>query len=169
MIQRLLNEINVIKYMFSYNKGRVISEQMTNDEITEDDYMASPFVLSATPDGDIKVTNSSNKQSYVYSITAYGVPVDVKDFPGGDSIKVSIPLKGEQTFDLPKNGESSNIIKQNVGKEKISVNVSGITITLKCQTGCIKTPTKSNTEKVTKAVSDTTKNAVDATKSFLGF
>ena len=28
---------------------------------------------------------------------------------------------------------------------------------------------KSNTEKVTKAVSDTTKNAVDATKSFLGF
>lgn len=161
MIQRFLNEINDIKYMFSYNKGRVISEQMTNDEITEDDYMASPFVLSATPDGDIKVTNSSNKQSYVYSITAYGVPVDVKDFPGGDSIKVSIPLKGEQTFDLPKNGESSNIIKQNVGKEKISVNVSGITITLKCQTGCIKANgSKTPIEKST--------SIIDTTKSIFG-
>lgn len=161
MIQRLLNEINDIKYMFSYNKGRVISEQMTNDEITEDDYMASPFVLSATPDGDIKVMNSSNKQSYVYSITAYGVPVDVKDFPGGDSIKVSIPLKGEQTFDLPKNGESSNIIKQNVGKEKISVNVSGITITLKCQTGCIKAS-------ASKAPSEKSTSIIDTTKSIFG-
>lgn len=169
MKQRLLNEINEMKYMFSYKKGRVISEQIKNDEITEDDYKASPYVLSATPDGDIKVTNTSTKQTYVYSMSAYGVGVDVKDFPGGDSIEVSIPLKGNQTFDLPSGGEASNTIKGNVGKEKISVNVNGVTITLKCQSGCVKTPTKSTIQKTTQAVSDTTKSAVDATKSFLGF
>ena len=65
MKQRLLNEINEMKYMFSYKKGKVISEQIKNDEITEDDYKASPYVLSATPDGDIKVTNTSTKQTYV--------------------------------------------------------------------------------------------------------
>jgi hypothetical protein len=169
MKQRLLNEINEMKYMFSYKKGKVISEQIKNDEITEDDYKASPYVLSATPDGDIKVTNTSTKQTYVYSMSTYGVGVDVKDFPDGDSIEVSIPLKGNQTFDLPSGGEASNTIKSNVGKEKILINVNNITITLKCQSGCVKTPTKSNTEKVTQAVSDTTKSAVDATKSFLGF
>jgi len=72
-------------------------------------------------------------------------------------------------LDLPSGGEASNTIKNNVGKEKISVNVDGITITLKCQSGCVKTPTKSNTEKVTQAVSDTTKSTVNAAKSFLGF
>lgn len=165
MKKRLLNEINEIKYLFSYNKGKVISEQIKNDEITEDDYKASPYVLSATPDGDIKVTNTSTKQTYVYSMSAYGVGVNVKDFPDGDSIEVSIPLKGNQTFDLPSGGEASNTIKGNVGKEKISININGITITLKCQSGCVKTQTKSTTQ----AVSDTAKNAVDATKSFLGF
>jgi hypothetical protein len=169
MKQRLLNEINEIKYLFTYNKGKVISEQIKNDELTEDDYKASPYVLSATPDGDVKVINTTTKQTYVYSISAYGVGVNVKDFPEGDSIKVSIPLKGDQTFDLPSGGEASNTIKNNVGKEKISVNVDGITITLKCQSGCVKTPTKSNTEKVTQAVSDTTKSTVNAAKSFLGF
>ena len=169
MKQRLLTEINEIKYLFTYNKGKVISEQIKNDELTEDDYKASPYVLSATPDGDVKVINNTTKQTYVYSISAYGVGVNVKDFPEGDSIEVSIPLKGDQTFDLPSGGEASNTIKNNVGKEKISVNVDGITITLKCQSGCVKTPTKSNTEKVTQAVSDTTKSTVNAAKSFLGF
>lgn len=156
MKKRLLNEINDIKYMFSYSRGRVISEQITNDEITEDDYVSSPFVLSATPGGDIKVTNTSTKQTYIYGITAYGVSVDVKDFPDGDSIKVSVPFKGDETFDLPKNGESSNVIKNNVGKEKISVDVSGVTITLKCQSGCVKTGVEKS------------KGIVDTTKSFLG-
>ena len=32
MKQRLLNEINEIKYLFTYNKGKVISEQIKNDE-----------------------------------------------------------------------------------------------------------------------------------------
>jgi|688.fasta_scaffold116111_4 hypothetical protein len=169
MRQRLLNEINEIKYMFTYTKGKVISEQINNNEITEDDYISSPYVLSATPDGDVKIINNTTKQIYVYSISAYGVGVDVKDFPEGDSIKVSIPLKGVETFELPSGGEASNTIKNNVGKEKILVNVEGVTITLKCQSGCVKTQTKSNTEKVTKTVSDTTKNAANAAKSFLGF
>jgi len=81
MKQRLLNEINEIKYLFTYNKGKVISEQIKNDELTEDDYKASPYVLSATPDGDVKVINNTTKQTYVYSISAYGVGVNVKDFP----------------------------------------------------------------------------------------
>lgn len=170
MEKRIINEINEIKYMFSYKKGRVISEQIKSDELSEEDYKASPYVLNATSDGDIKVTNNTTKQTYIYSISAYGVAVDVKDFPGGDSIKVSIPLKGIQTFDLPSGGEASNTIKNNVGKEKISINVNGITITLKCQSGCVKTPTtKSTINKVTQAASDTTKSVVDSTKSFFGY
>lgn len=169
MEKRIINEINEMKYMLSYKKGRVISEQIKNDELTEDDYKASPYVLSATSDGDIKVTNTSTKQTYIYSVSAYGVGVSVKDFPGGDSIEVSIPLKGNQTFDLPSGSDSSNTIKSNVGKEKISIDVNGVTITLKCQSGCVKTQTKSTIQKTTQAVSDTTKNAVDATKSFFGF
>jgi len=170
MEKRIISEINEMKYMFSYKKGRVISEQMKSDELSEEDYKASPYVLSATSDGDIKVTNNTTKQTYVYSISAYGVAVDVKDFPGGDSIKVSIPLKGIKTFDLPSGGEASNVIKNNVGKEKISVNINGITITLKCQSGCVKVSTTKNTiDKATQTVSDTTKSVVNSTKSFLGF
>ena len=170
MEKRIINEINEIKYMFSYKKGKVISEQIKSDELSEEDYKASPYVLSATSDGDIKVTNNTTKQTYVYSISAYGVAVDVKDFPGGDSIKVSIPLKGIETFDLPSGGEASNVIKNNVGKEKISVDMNGITITLKCQSGCVKAPTTKNTiEKTTQAVSDTTKSVVDSAKSFFNY
>jgi len=162
MRHRLLNEINEIKYLFTYNKGRVISEQINNDEITEDDYTASPYVLSATPDGEIKVTNSSTKQTYVYSLSAYGVPVKVKDFPNGDKIRVSIPLKGVQDFELPKDGEASKVIKDNVGKPVISPDINGVTITLKCQSGCIKQTIKKT------STGDST-SVVNNAKSMLGF
>ena len=179
-----------MKYMFSYKKGKVISEQIKSDELSEEDYKASPYVLSATSDGDIKVTNNTTKQTYVYSISAYGVAVDVKDFPGGDSIKVSIPLKGIETFDLPSGGEASNVIKNNVGKEKISVTMNGIIITLKCQSGCVKSSTSTNksifdavsdatkstfntvsdvTKSTFNTVSDEAKSIANSTKSFLGF
>lgn len=167
MEKRILNEINEMKYMLSYKKGEVLSEQIKNDEITEADYTSSPFILNATPDGDIKVVNSTTKQVYIYSISAYGVPVDVKDFPEGKSIKVSIPLKGVQTYDLPTGSQSANTIKQNVGKEKITIDLNGVSVTLKCQSGCVKPGnTKTTTDKVKDSISDVSKGAINLTKSF---
>lgn len=166
---RLLNEINNMKYLSNYEKGKIISEQKNDKEIYEDSFVVSPYTLSATSDGDIKVVDSTTNKSYVYSLSAYGVGVNVKDFPEGDSIEVSIPLKGNQTFDLPKNGNAASIIKQNVGKSKISTDINGITLTLKCESGCVKPGGSTSSKTTLDNVSDTLKSSTNTIKSKLGF
>jgi len=173
MNSRLLNEINNMKYLSNYEKGKVISEQQNDREIYEDNFVVSPYTLSATADGDIKVTDSTTSKSYVYSMSAFGVGVNVKDFPDGDSIEVSIPLKGNQTFDLPKNGTTASLIKQNVGKSKISAEINGITVTLKCESGCVKpggtTAPKTTLDKASDTLKSTAGSVSNTLKSTFGF
>lgn len=173
MNNRLLNEINNMKYLSNYKKGKVISEQQNNKELYEDDFVVSPYTLTATSDGDIKIVDSTTKKSYIYSMSAFGVGVNVKDFPDGDSIKVSIPLKGNQTFDLPKDGTTVSLIKQNVGKSKITADVEGITVTLKCESGCVKPGGTSSAKTTVDKASDTVKSATSSVsntlKSTFGF
>ena len=125
-------ELNQMKYLFGYKRGIVISEQ----EIDEDQLVVSPYTLEAIG-GNVKITDTKTKKSYIYSLSAYGVKVTVKDFPGGDSISYSVPFKGSSTQEISNNSELPKIIKANVGKCEIKTEVGGIAITLKCVFGCI--------------------------------
>ena len=167
MNSRLLNEINNMKYLSNYEKGKVISEQQNDREIYEDNFVVSPYTLSATTDGDIKITDSSTSKSYVYSMSAYGIGVNVKDFPDGNSIEVSIPFKDNKTFNLPKDGTTASLIKQNVGKSKISTNIKGITVTLNCESGCVKPGGTTAPKTTLDKVSDTLKSAAGGVSNTL--
>ena len=124
-------ELNQMKYLFGYKRGIVISEQ----EIDEDQLVVSPYTLEAIG-GNVKITDTKTKKSYIYSLSAYGVKVTVKDFPGGDSISYSVPFKGSSTQEISNNSELPKIIKANVGKCEIKTKVGDIAITLKCVFGC---------------------------------
>ncbi len=151
-------EVNQMKYLFGYKRGVVISEQ----ELSEDKLVATPYTLEAT-NGNVKITDTKTNKIYIYSLSAYGVKVTVNDFPGGDSISYSIPLKGSDTQDIGNNGELPKLIKSNVGSCELNPKVGGITVTLKCLSGC--SGCKSATEKVI----DSTKSTLKNTASYFGF
>ena len=151
-------ELNQMKYLFGYKWGVVISEQ----EIDEDKLVVTPYTLEATG-GNIKITDTKTKKSYVYSLSAYGVKVTVNDFPDGDSINYTIPFKGSSTQEISNDSELPKLIKANVGTCELNPKVGGISVTLKCVSGCV--GCKSSTEKVI----DSTKDTLKSTASYLGF
>jgi DNA gyrase/topoisomerase IV subunit A len=151
-------ELNQMKYLFGYKRGVVISEQ----EIDEDKLVVTPYTLEATG-GNIKITDTKTKKSYVYSLSAYGVKVTVNDFPDGDSINYTIPFKGSSTQEISNDSELPKLIKANVGTCELNPKVGGISVTLKCVSGCV--GCKSSTEKVI----DSTKDTLKSTASYLGF
>ena len=103
-------ELNQMKYLFGYKRGIVISEQ----EIDEEKLIVDPYTLEAI-NGNIRITDTKIKKSYIYSLSAYGVKVTVNDFPGGDSISYSVPFKGSSTQEVSNNSELPKLIKSNVG------------------------------------------------------
>lgn len=151
-------ELNQMKYLFGYKRGVVISEQ----EIDEDKLVVTPYTLESTG-GNIKITDTKTKKSYIYSLSAYGVKVTVNDFPDGDSINYTIPFKGSSTQEVSNDSELPKLIKANVGTCELKPKVGGITVTLKCLSGC--SGCKSSTEKVIDSTKDTLKGAA----SYLGF
>jgi len=151
-------ELNQMKYLFGYKRGIVISEQ----EIDEDKLVVTPYTLEAIG-GNVKITDTKTKKSYEYSLSAYGVKVTVKDFPGGNSISYSVPLKGSSTQQVSNDSELPKLIKSNVGTCELHPKVGGISVTLKCVSGCV--GCKSSTEKVIDSTKDTLKSAA----SYFGF
>ena len=151
-------ELNQMKYLFGYKRGIVISEQ----EIDEEKLIVDPYTLEAI-NGNIRITDTKIKKSYIYSLSAYGVKVTVNDFPGGDSISYSVPFKGSSTQEVSNNSELPKLIKSNVGTCELNPKVGGISVTLKCVSGCV--CCKSSTEKVIYSTKDTLKSAA----SYLGF
>ena len=162
-------ELNQMKYLFGYKRGVIISEQ----EIDEDKLIVDPYTLEAR-NGNVMVSDTNTKKVYAYSLSAYGVKVTVNDFPGGDSIDYSVPFKGSSTQEVSNNSELPKLIKSNVGTCELNPKVGGISVTLKCISGCV--GCKSSTEKVIDSTKDTLKSAADSTKdtlksaaSYLGF
>ena len=151
-------ELNQMKYLFGYKRGVVISEQ----EIDEDKLVVTPYTLEAT-NGNVKITDTKTKKSYIYSLSAYGVKVTVNDFPDGDSISYSIPFKGASTQEVSNDSELPKLIKSNVGTCELKPKVCDITVTLKCLSGCA--GCKSTTEKAI----DSTKDTIKGAASYLGF
>ena len=155
-------ELNQMKYLFGYKRGVVISEQ----EIDEDKLVVTPYTLEAI-NGNVRITDTKTKKSYVYSLSAYGVKVTVNDFPDGDSISYSVPFKGTSTQEVSNDSELPKLIKSNAGTCELNPKVGGITVTLKCLSGCV--GCKSSTEKVIDSTIDSTKNALKGAASYLGF
>jgi hypothetical protein len=122
------------------------------DSVNESEFVAGDYKMNATPEGEIKVTDTKNNKSYVYVVSAGIVGIKVKDFPNGDSISVSA-LGKNITSPLQKDGETIKAIKTNIGKPKIKFELPQASLTLTCKSGCQKTGTPSNdlaTIKVTK-------------------
>lgn len=155
-----------MKYLFGYKRGVVISEQ----EIDEDKLVITPYTLEAV-DGNVKVSDSKNNKTYVYSLSAYGVKVTVNDFPNGNSIKYSVPLKGTSTNKVDTSSELATIIKDNLGSCKLEPVLDGITITLKCISGCncSSSSEKSIGSEVSKTISGGINTATKAVSSFFGY
>ena len=159
MSKKLINEdIQNIKYLFGYKRGIVISEQ----EVDEEKLVVDPYTLEARS-GNVMIIDTNTKKVYAYSLSAYGVKVTVNDFPGGDSISYSVPFKGSSTQEVSNNSELPKLIKSNVGTCELNPKVGGISVTLKCISGCV--GCKSSTEKVIDSTKDTLKSAA----SYLGF
>ncbi len=155
-------ELNQMKYLFGYKRGVVISEQ----EIDEDKLVVTPYTLEAI-NGNVRITDTKTKKSYVYSLSAYGVKVTVNDFPDGDSISYSVPFKGTSTQEVSNDSELPKLIKSNVGTCELNPKVGNISVTLKCLSGCV--GCKSSTEKVIDSTIDSTKNTLRGAASYLGF
>ena len=131
MNKKILNEINEMKYLFGYKRGVVISEQ----EMDEEKLIVSPYTLEAR-NGNVMVTDTKTKKVYAYSLSAFGLKVTVNDFPGGNSISYSVPLKGSDTKEISNDSELPKIIKANIGTSVINTKVGDTPVTLKCVFGC---------------------------------
>ena len=83
------------------------------DSVNESEFVAGDYKMNATPEGEIKVTDTKNNKSYVYVVSAGIVGIKVKDFPNGDSISVSA-LGKNITSPLQKDGETIKTIKKNI-------------------------------------------------------
>ena len=151
-------ELNQMKYLFGYKRGVIISEQ----EVDEEKMVVNPYTLEAR-NGNVMINDTITKKVYAYSLSAYGVKVTVNDFPGGDSINYSVPFKGSSTQEVSNNSELPKLIKSNVGTCELNPKVGGISVTLKCLSGC--SGCKSSTEKVI----DSTKDTIKSAASYLGF
>jgi hypothetical protein len=135
MSKRIIKEeLNQMKYLFGYKRGIVISEQ----EMDEEKLIVSPYTLEAR-NGNVMVTDTKTKKVYAYSLSAFGLKVTVNDFPGGNSISYSVPLKGSDTKEISNDSELPKIIKANIGSPVINTKVGDTSVTLKCVHGCEKT------------------------------
>jgi hypothetical protein len=108
------------------------------DSVNESEFVVDIYKMSATPDGEIKVTGTKNNKEYLYVVSAGVVGIKVKDFPNGNSISVSA-LGKTITSPLEKDGETVKAIKTNLGKSKIKFQLPQAALTLTCKSGCQKT------------------------------
>jgi len=108
------------------------------DSVNESEFVVDIYKMSATPDGEIKVTDTKNNKEYLYVVSAGVVGIKVKDFPNGNSISVSA-LGKNITSPLAKDGETVKAIKTNLGKSKIKFELPQAALTLTCKSGCQKT------------------------------
>lgn len=113
------------------------------DRINESEFVAGNYKLSATPEGEIKVLDTSNNKSYIYVVSAGLVGIKVKDFPNGNSIKVSALGKSIES-PLSKDGSTVKAIKDNLGKSKIKFDLPAASLTLTCKSGCAASSTSSS-------------------------
>lgn len=98
---------------------KIINEQ----EVREDSFVVDPYTLTATSSGNIKIYDKKNNKSITYGLEVkkfgFWKSVNVKDFPGGNSIKVSA-LGTERTVSLDKN-DVKNKIANNWNADEISM------------------------------------------------
>ena len=102
--------INIVK--------RIISEMEFKEAVMNVD----PFILSATQNGNIKITNTKTRINHVYSMEAWkGVnwfDCTIKDFPDGTKIKLTamgkeynIKVDKSQIKTLLQNGFGKQVLK----------------------------------------------------------
>ncbi len=104
----------------------------------ESEFVVDSYKMTATPEGEIKIVDSSNNKTYIYVVSAGVVKIKVVGFPNGNSIAVSA-LGKDVTSDLSKDGETVKAIKNNLGKSKIKFDLPAMSLTFTCKSGCSKT------------------------------
>jgi hypothetical protein len=99
---------------------KIINEQ----EVREDSLVSDPYTLTATSTGKIKITDKKNNKSVTYGLEVkklgFWKSVDVLDFPGGNSIKVSA-LGTVKTVSLSPSSVKSKIAGSTWGTSQISM------------------------------------------------
>tara|TARA_R110000868_G_scaffold84_16_gene949 strand:- start:2219 stop:2608 length:390 start_codon:yes stop_codon:yes gene_type:complete len=99
---------------------KIINEQ----EVREDSLVSDPYILTATSTGKIKITDKKNNKSVTYGLEVkklgFWKSVDVLDFPGGNSIKVSA-LGTVKTVSLSPSSVKSKIAGSTWGTNQISM------------------------------------------------
>ena len=102
----------------------VIKKIISERELDEDSLLADPYTLTATSDGNIKITDKKNNKSVTYGLEVkklgFWKSVDVLDFPGGNSIKVSA-LGTVKTVSLSPSSVKSKIAGSTWGASQITM------------------------------------------------
>ena len=94
---------------------RIIKRVINEMEFKEASMNVDPFTLSATPKGNVKITNTKTGIGHVYSMEAWKsfnwFDCTIKDFPDGSKIKLTamgkeynIPVDKSQIKRLLQNG-----------------------------------------------------------------
>jgi len=102
--------------------NNLIKHIISEMEFKEAAMNVDPFILSATQNGNIKITNTKTRIGYVYSMEAWkGVnwfDCTIKDFPDGTRIKLTamgkeynIKVDKSQIKTLLQNGFGKQVLK----------------------------------------------------------
>ena len=102
--------------------NNLIKHIISEMEFKEAAMNVDPFILSATQNGNIKITNTKTRTNHVYSMEAWkGVnwfDCTIKDFPDGTKIKLTamgkeynIKVDKSQIKNLLQNGFGKQVLK----------------------------------------------------------
>jgi len=119
--------------------SKIVKE--SEHEMSEASLMVDPYTLTATPKGNIKITNDETNKSYYYSMSAwYGIKwwdCKVEDFPYGTKIKLTAAGQNKTAnIDKPQikkllqtkfgQDEIQTVLKSSDGKESQEVKFTKI-------------------------------------------